>query len=76
MQSGAYISLAIYFIAMFSIGIYAYSATKGNVTGFMLGGYSRVWQVLAGYLERIGYGGPLSIWYGVVYWIWWPVEYF
>ena len=38
MQSGAYISLAIYFIAMFSIGIYAYSATKGNVTGFMLGG--------------------------------------
>ena len=38
MQSGAYISLAIYFIAMFSIGIYAYSATKGDVTGFMLGG--------------------------------------
>ena len=38
MQSGAYLSLAIYFIAMFSIGIYAYSATKGDVTGFMLGG--------------------------------------
>ena len=38
MQSGAYISLAIYFIAMFSIGIYAYSATKGDLTGFMLGG--------------------------------------
>ncbi|MEZ7942714.1 MAG: sodium/proline symporter PutP, partial [Halioglobus sp.] len=27
-----------YFIAMFSIGIYAYSATKGDLTGFMLGG--------------------------------------
>ena len=38
MQSGAYISLAIYLIAMFSIGIYAYSATKGDLTGFMLGG--------------------------------------
>ena len=38
MQSGAYLSLAIYFIAMFSIGIYAYSATKGDLTGFMLGG--------------------------------------
>ncbi len=38
MQSSAYISLAIYFIAMFSIGIYAYSATKGDLTGFMLGG--------------------------------------
>jgi SSS family solute:Na+ symporter/sodium/proline symporter len=38
MQSGAYISLAIYFIAMFSIGIYSYFATKGDVTGFMLGG--------------------------------------
>ena len=38
MQSGAYLSLAIYFIAMFSIGIYSYFATKGDVTGFMLGG--------------------------------------
>ena len=38
MQSGAYISLAIYFIAMFSIGIYSYFATRGDVTGFMLGG--------------------------------------
>ena len=38
MQSGAYLSLTVYFIAMFSIGIYAYSATKGDVTGFMLGG--------------------------------------
>ena len=39
MQSGAYhLSYAIYFIAMFSIGIYAYSATKGDLTGFMLGG--------------------------------------
>jgi sodium/proline symporter len=38
MQSSAYISLAIYFIAMFSIGIYSYSATRGDVTGFMLGG--------------------------------------
>ena len=38
MQSGAYLSLAIYFIAMFSIGIYSYSATRGDVTGFMLGG--------------------------------------
>ena len=38
MQSGAYLSLAIYFIAMFSIGIYSYFATKGDLTGFMLGG--------------------------------------
>ena len=38
MQSSAYISLAIYFIAMFSIGIYSYFATRGDVTGFMLGG--------------------------------------
>ena len=38
MQSGAYLSLTVYFIAMFSIGIYAYSATKGDLTGFMLGG--------------------------------------
>lgn len=38
MQSGAYLSLTVYFIAMFSIGIYAYFATKRDVTGFMLGG--------------------------------------
>ena len=38
MQSGAYLSLTVYFIAMFSIGIYAYSATKGDLTGFILAG--------------------------------------
>lgn len=38
MHSGAYLSLTVYFIAMFSIGIYAYFATKRDVTGFMLGG--------------------------------------
>ncbi len=38
MQSGVYLSLSIYFITMFAIGIYAYFATKRDVTGFMLGG--------------------------------------
>jgi sodium/proline symporter len=38
METGAYISLAIYFIAMFAIGIYSYLVTKNDVTGFMLGG--------------------------------------
>ena len=38
MEFGTYLSLAIYFIAMFAIGIYAYSVTKNDVPGFMLGG--------------------------------------
>lgn len=38
MEFGTYLSLAIYFIAMFAIGIYAYRVTKNDVSGFMLGG--------------------------------------
>ncbi|MEH6581833.1 MAG: sodium/proline symporter PutP [Halioglobus sp.] len=38
METGAYISLAIYFIAMFAIGIYSYLVTRNDVTGFLLGG--------------------------------------
>ena len=38
MEIGAFISLGIYFIAMFAIGIYAYLVTKHDVAGFILGG--------------------------------------
>lgn len=37
-ESGLYISLAVYFIAMLGIGVYAYLKTDNDVSGFMLGG--------------------------------------
>ncbi len=40
MASGAFISLGIYFLVMLGIGFYSYSKTKGDVSGFMLGGRS------------------------------------
>lgn len=38
MATGTLISLALYFIAMLGIGIFAYRQTNTNVEGFMLGG--------------------------------------
>ncbi len=40
MQSGVYVSLAVYFVAMLGIGFYAFLKTKNDVSGFMLGGRS------------------------------------
>jgi len=40
MQTGVFISLAVYFIAMLGIGFYSYVKTKNDVSGFMLGGRS------------------------------------
>ncbi len=40
METGAFISLSIYFIAMLAIGFYSYQKTKNDVSGFMLGGRS------------------------------------
>lgn len=40
MQTGVFISLAIYFVAMLAIGFYAYLKTKNDVSGFMLGSRS------------------------------------
>ncbi|GHA11523.1 sodium:proline symporter [Arenicella chitinivorans] len=40
MQTGIYVSLAIYFVAMLGIGFYAYRSTNNDVSGFMLGGRS------------------------------------
>lgn len=38
MATGTLISLALYFIAMLGIGVFAYRQTNTNVEGFMLGG--------------------------------------
>lgn len=38
MEPGAIISLSIYFIVMLGIGLYAWKATKNDVSGYMLGG--------------------------------------
>lgn len=40
METGVFISLGIYFIAMLGIGFYSYVKTKNDVAGFMLGGRS------------------------------------
>lgn len=40
MQTGIYVSLAIYFVAMLGIGFYAYRSTDNDVSGFLLGGRS------------------------------------
>lgn len=38
METGTLISLALYFIAMLAIGLYAYKTTSDDVSGYMLGG--------------------------------------
>ncbi len=38
MQTGIYISLALYFIAMLGIGLYAWRKSTDDVSGYMLGG--------------------------------------
>ena len=38
MEPGAIISLAIYFVVMLGIGLYAWRVTKNDVSGYMLGG--------------------------------------
>lgn len=38
MQTGELISLALYFVAMIGIGIYAYKKASADVAGYMLGG--------------------------------------
>ncbi len=38
METGTIISLAIYFIAMLGIGVYAFKATKQDSAGYLLGG--------------------------------------
>ena len=40
MESGTVISLALYFIAMLAIGLYAYRKSTDDVSGYMLGGRS------------------------------------
>ncbi|WP_440055680.1 sodium/proline symporter PutP [Pseudoalteromonas sp. T1lg65] len=40
METGTLISLAIYFIAMLGIGLYAYRKSTSDVSGYMLGGRS------------------------------------
>ncbi len=38
METGVFISLGVYFLAMLGIGFYSYVKTKNDVSGFMLGG--------------------------------------
>lgn len=38
METGTFISLAIYFLAMLGIGLYAYRTSTSDVSGYMLGG--------------------------------------
>lgn len=40
MELGTFISLALYFIVMLGIGLYAYKKSTSDVSGFMLGGRS------------------------------------
>jgi len=40
MQTGAILSLGLYFLAMLGIGYYSYLKTKNNASGFVLGGRS------------------------------------
>ncbi len=40
MENGTFISLAIYFIAMLGIGLYAFKKSTSDVSGYMLGGRS------------------------------------
>ncbi len=40
MELGTFISLAVYFIAMLAIGLYAYRKSTDDVSGYMLGGRS------------------------------------
>ncbi|MFC3032430.1 sodium/proline symporter PutP [Pseudoalteromonas fenneropenaei] len=40
METGTLISLALYFIAMLAIGLYAYQKSTGDASGYMLGGRS------------------------------------
>ncbi|MFT6195481.1 MAG: SSS family solute:Na+ symporter/sodium/proline symporter, partial [Cognaticolwellia sp.] len=40
MAVGTMISLALYFVVMLGIGIYAYRKSTSDVSGFMLGGRS------------------------------------
>ncbi|HET8816666.1 MAG TPA: sodium:proline symporter, partial [Pseudidiomarina sp.] len=40
METGTLISLALYFIAMLGIGLYAYKTSTDDVSGYMLGGRS------------------------------------
>jgi len=38
MEFGTYVSLAIYFIAMLAIGLYAFKTNEDNASGYLLGG--------------------------------------
>ncbi|MEW6989472.1 sodium/proline symporter PutP [Colwelliaceae bacterium 6441] len=40
METGTFISLALYFIAMLAIGLYAFKKSTSDVSGYMLGGRS------------------------------------
>ena len=40
MATGTLVSLAIYFIAMLAIGLYAYRKSTSDISGYMLGGRS------------------------------------
>ena len=40
LETGTIISLAIYFMVMLGIGLYAYRKSTSDVAGFMLGGRS------------------------------------
>mgnify|MGYP003667851648 CR=1 FL=1 len=40
MEFGTLVSLALYFIVMLGIGLYAYKKSTDDVSGFMLGGRS------------------------------------
>lgn len=40
METGTLISLALYFVAMLGIGLYAYKKSTGDASGYMLGGRS------------------------------------
>ena len=38
METATLVALAIYFLAMIAIGLYAYKTTDNDVSGYMLGG--------------------------------------
>lgn len=47
MNSLSYVSLAIYFIAMLAIGLFAYRKSTDDVSGYILGGRQVSPQVTA-----------------------------
>ena len=68
MPTESYISLAIYFLAMLAIGLFAYRNSTSDLSGYILGGRAvspQVTALSAGASDMSGWmlmGLPLRIW--------------